>query len=63
MEGVRDAFEAIVASGGRIAHATDCKGPLQHYPIAANVYDFLQPWRAATTSSMASPIHFSSISL
>jgi hypothetical protein len=35
MEGVRDAFEAIVASGGRIAHATDCKGPLQHYPIAA----------------------------
>ena len=40
--GVRDVFEALTAGGGRIALATDCKGPeLKHYLSLLNVSDLI----------------------
>ena len=39
---VRDVFEAIVRDGGRIALATDCKGPeLKHYRSLLDVDDLI----------------------
>ena len=36
--GVRDVFEVLTRGGGRIALATDCKGPeLKHYRSLLNV--------------------------
>jgi HAD superfamily hydrolase (TIGR01549 family) len=40
--GVRELFEALTAGGGRIALATDCKGPeLKHYLSLLNVTDLI----------------------
>jgi HAD superfamily hydrolase (TIGR01549 family) len=40
--GVRDVFEAIAKAGGRIALATDCKGPeLEHYRSLLDVDDLI----------------------
>jgi phosphoglycolate phosphatase-like HAD superfamily hydrolase len=40
--GVRDVFEALRTDGGRIALATDCKGPeLKHYLSLLNVTDLI----------------------
>ena len=40
--GVRDVFEALTKRGGRIALATDCKGPeLKHYLSLLNVDDLI----------------------
>lgn len=40
--GVRDVFEALREGGGRIALATDCKGPeLSHYRSLLNVDDLI----------------------
>jgi phosphoglycolate phosphatase-like HAD superfamily hydrolase len=40
--GVRDVFEALREGGGRIAVATDCKGPeLSHYRSLLNVDDLI----------------------
>ena len=40
--GVRDVFEALREGGGRIALATDCKGPeLNHYRSLLNVDDLI----------------------
>src|SRR5882672_693877 len=40
--GVRDLFEALTTEGGRIALATDCKGPeLKHYRSLLNVDDLI----------------------
>jgi HAD superfamily hydrolase (TIGR01549 family) len=40
--GVREVFEALTAAGGRIALATDCKGPeLKHYLSLLKVTDLI----------------------
>jgi HAD superfamily hydrolase (TIGR01549 family) len=40
--GVREVFEALTATGGRVALATDCKGPpLKHYLSLLNVHDLI----------------------
>jgi len=40
--GVRDVFKALIEDGGRIALATDCKGPeLKHYLSLLNVSDLI----------------------
>jgi HAD superfamily hydrolase (TIGR01549 family) len=40
--GVRDVFEVLTRGGGRIALATDCKGPeLKHYRSLLNVDDLI----------------------
>jgi phosphoglycolate phosphatase-like HAD superfamily hydrolase len=40
--GVRDVFEALTVGGGRIALATDCKGPeLKHYLSLLDVTDLI----------------------
>ena len=40
--GVRDVFEALTRGGGRIALATDCKGPeLKHYLALLDVTDLI----------------------
>jgi HAD superfamily hydrolase (TIGR01549 family) len=40
--GVREVFEALTADGGRIALATDCKGPeLKHYLSLLDVTDLI----------------------
>jgi HAD superfamily hydrolase (TIGR01549 family) len=42
LTGVRDVFEALTKGGGRIALATDCKGPdLKHYLSLLNVTDLI----------------------
>lgn len=39
---VRDAFRSVIQQGGRIALATDCKGPtLKHYLSLLNVDEFI----------------------
>jgi phosphoglycolate phosphatase-like HAD superfamily hydrolase len=41
-DGVRDVFRSLVDHGGRIALATDCKGPaLKHYLSLLNVDEFI----------------------
>ena len=41
-EGVRDVFQSLTERGGRIALATDCKGPeLKHYLSLLNVDEFI----------------------
>ena len=41
-DGVRDVFEALTKRGGRIALATNCKGPeLKHYRSLINVDDLI----------------------
>jgi HAD superfamily hydrolase (TIGR01549 family) len=40
--GVRDVFRSLIEQGGRIALATDCKGPaLKHYLSLLNVEEFI----------------------
>ena len=40
--GVRDVFRSLIEQGGRIALATDCKGPaLEHYLSLLNVEEFI----------------------
>jgi HAD superfamily hydrolase (TIGR01549 family) len=40
--GVRDVFRSLIEQGGRIALATDCKGPaLKHYLTLLNVEEFI----------------------
>jgi HAD superfamily hydrolase (TIGR01509 family) len=42
LPGVRDVFEALTTGGGRIALATDCKGPeLKHYLSLLDVTDLI----------------------
>jgi len=41
-KGVRDVFRSVIQQGGRIALATDCKGPtLKHYLSLLNVEEFI----------------------
>lgn len=41
-DGVRDIFRSLIEQGGRIALATDCKGPvLKHYLSLLNVEEFI----------------------
>jgi len=41
-EGVRDVFRALAEQGGRIAFATDCKGPpLKHYLSLLKIDEFI----------------------
>ncbi|MET3840568.1 HAD-IA family hydrolase [Bradyrhizobium sp. OAE829] len=41
-EGIRDVFQSLVRQGGRIALATDCKGPeLKHYLSLLDVDEFV----------------------
>lgn len=41
-DGVRDVFQSLTERGGRIALATDCKGPaLKHYLSLLNVNEFI----------------------
>ena len=40
--GIRDVFRSLIEQGGRIALATDCKGPaLKHYLSLLNVEEFI----------------------
>jgi phosphoglycolate phosphatase-like HAD superfamily hydrolase len=40
--GIHDVFRSLVENGGRIALATDCKGPaLKHYLSLLDVYNFI----------------------
>jgi phosphoglycolate phosphatase-like HAD superfamily hydrolase len=42
LNGVRDVFRSLIEQGGRIALATDCKGPaLKHYLSLLNVEEFI----------------------
>jgi hypothetical protein len=51
-------FEALREGGGRIALATDCKGPeLSHYRSLLNVDDLIDAMACGTTSNLASRIH------
>jgi HAD superfamily hydrolase (TIGR01549 family) len=41
--GVREVFETLTLRGGRVALATDCKGPeLKHYLSLLNIDDFIE---------------------
>jgi phosphoglycolate phosphatase-like HAD superfamily hydrolase len=53
---VRAVFETLTRRGGRIALATDCKGPeLKHYCLSWTSRNLSRQLRAATMSTRANP--------
>ena len=55
--GVRDVFRSLIEQGGRIALATDCKGPaLKHYLSLLNVEEFISATACGDDVEMVNPI-------